>query len=141
MLYWVHCVFNFLSKKETRHMERGDVSVAIIKLPYCLCRELVVSLELVTAYKALGHQNVHFSIKDQNRFFPLYMLQFSYFAKKFDICYFKFDVLAVTWFIKAKCLHIYTSFLIRNDTFIFEIFGTFQPLSENKNGRYFSNIL
>lgn len=41
-------------------MEGGVVSLVIIKLPYCLCGELIVSLELVTAYKALVHQNVHF---------------------------------------------------------------------------------
>lgn len=46
--------------KETCHMEGGVVSLVIIKLPYCLCGELIVSLELVTAYKALVHQNVHF---------------------------------------------------------------------------------
>ena len=42
--------FYFLSKKETCHMESGVVSLVIIKLPYCLCGELVVSVELVTAY-------------------------------------------------------------------------------------------
>lgn len=52
--------FYFLSKKETCHMESGVVSLVIIKLPYCLCGELVVSVELVTAYKTLVHQNVHF---------------------------------------------------------------------------------
>lgn len=52
--------FYFLSKKETCHMESGVVSLVIIKLPYCLCGELVVSVELVTAYKALVNQNVHF---------------------------------------------------------------------------------
>lgn len=41
-------------------MEGGVVSLVIIKLPYCLCGELVVSVELVTASKALVHQNVHF---------------------------------------------------------------------------------
>lgn len=41
-------------------MESGVVSLVIIKLPYCLCGELVLSVELVTAYKALVHQNVHF---------------------------------------------------------------------------------
>lgn len=41
-------------------MESGVVSLVIIKLPYCLCGELVVSVELVTAYEALVHQNVHF---------------------------------------------------------------------------------
>lgn len=41
-------------------MEGGVVSLVIIKLPYCLRGELIVSLELVTAYKALVHQNVHF---------------------------------------------------------------------------------
>ena len=30
-------------------MESGVVSLVIIKLPYCLCGELVVSVELVTA--------------------------------------------------------------------------------------------
>lgn len=54
-------VFTFFSsKKETCHIESGVVSLVIIKLPYCLCGELVVSVELVTAYKALVHQNVHF---------------------------------------------------------------------------------
>lgn len=56
--------FYFLSKKkkkeETCHMEGGVVSLVIIKLPYCLCGELIVSVELVTAYEALVHQNVHF---------------------------------------------------------------------------------
>lgn len=59
----------FSLKKETCHIESGVVSLVIIKLPYCLCGELVVSVELVTAYIALVHQNVHFSIKDPKRFF------------------------------------------------------------------------
>lgn len=41
-------------------MEGGVVSLVIIKLPYRLCGELVVSVELVTASEALVHQNVHF---------------------------------------------------------------------------------
>lgn len=50
-------------------MESGVVSLVIIKLPYCLCGELVVSVELVTASKALVHQNVHFLIRTKKRFF------------------------------------------------------------------------
>lgn len=61
--------FYFLSKKETCHMESGVVSLVIIKLPYCLCGELVVSVELVTAYKNPGPPECAFSIKDQKRFF------------------------------------------------------------------------
>lgn len=76
-------------------MESGVVSLVIIKLPYCLCRELVVSVELVTAYKALVHQNVHFLQRTKRGSFsavcvvyvctPQYMLEFSYFAEKLDI--------------------------------------------------------
>lgn len=51
-------------------MEGGVVSLVIIKLPYCLHGELIVSLKLVTAYKALVHQNVlFFLIMDQYWFF------------------------------------------------------------------------
>lgn len=31
-------------------MDSGEVSLVIIKLPYCLCGELIVSVELLTAY-------------------------------------------------------------------------------------------
>ena len=88
--------FYFLSKKETCHMESGVVSLVIIKLPYCLCGELVVSVELVTAYKALVHQNVHFLLRTKRGPFSAvcvvyvctpsqYMLEFSYFAERLDI--------------------------------------------------------
>lgn len=87
--------FYFLSKTETCHMENGVVSLVIIKLPYCLCRELIVSVELVTAYKALVHQNVHFLLRTSRGSFSAvcvyvctpsqYMLEFSYFAEKLDI--------------------------------------------------------
>lgn len=38
-------LLSFKRKNETCHMESGSISLVIIKLPYCLCRELVVSVE------------------------------------------------------------------------------------------------
>lgn len=64
--------FYFLSKKEkkeTRHMESGVVSLVIMKLPYRLCRELVVSVELCDCFLSPGPPKCAFPIKDQNRFF------------------------------------------------------------------------
>lgn len=75
-------------------MEGGVVSLVIIKLPYCLRGELIVSLELVTAYKALVHQNVHFLWRTNIGPFSTvcvitvytpHMLEFSYFAKTLGI--------------------------------------------------------
>lgn len=84
---------NKKKEKETCHMEGGVVSVVIIKLPYCLRGELIVSLELVTAYKALVHQNVHFLSRTNFGSFSAvcafsvctHMLEVSYFAKTLDI--------------------------------------------------------
>lgn len=45
-------------------MESGVVSLVIIKLPYCLCGELVV---VVTASEALVLPNVLFSNTDQKQ--------------------------------------------------------------------------
>lgn len=82
-------------KRKTCHMEGGVVSLVIIKLPYCLRRELIVSLELVTAYKALVHPNVHFYFKSRTNIGSFsavcavsvctHMLEFPYFAKTLDI--------------------------------------------------------
>lgn len=96
MLFLGALCFYFLSKKETCHMEGGVVSLVIIKLPYCLCGELIVSVELVTAYKALVHQNVHFLWRTKWGSFStvcavyvctpsLHMLELSYFAEKLGI--------------------------------------------------------
>lgn len=74
-------------------MEGGVVSLVIIKLPYCLCGELLVSVELVTANEALVHRNVHFLPRTKRGSFStlcavyvcepsLYMLQLSCFAEK-----------------------------------------------------------
>lgn len=75
-------------------MESGVVSLVIIKLPYCLCGELVVvSVELVTASEALVLPNVLFSNTDQKwfclqqsvSFLYVLLLKISYFAVKNDL--------------------------------------------------------
>lgn len=48
-------------------MGSGEVSLVIIKLPYCLCGELVVvCVELVTASEALVLPNVLFLIRTKS---------------------------------------------------------------------------
>ncbi|MEQ2202673.1 hypothetical protein XENOCAPTIV_011855 [Xenoophorus captivus] len=40
-----------------------------MKLPYCLCRELVVSVELCDCFLSPGPPECAFPVKDQNKFF------------------------------------------------------------------------
>lgn len=63
-------LFSFQKKrKETRHMKSGVVSLVIMKLPYCLCRELVVSVEPCDCFSRPSPPECAFPTKDQNRFF------------------------------------------------------------------------
>lgn len=59
-------------------MEIGVVSLVIIKLPYCLCGELDVSVELVTASEALVLPNVLFLTRTKKRFCLQQSLSFLY---------------------------------------------------------------